>query len=95
MYISRQSLRPLKGYVDNLGSPVWGNHHGRSGRVSQELVAARTWMEAKRFLKKVGERLAKFGLGLHPGKIRLIELRVMFWDLPLLRIPASCEFLCL
>lgn len=65
-------------YVFDLWVEVWRQKVAKGDviavRYADDLVVGfEHRKEAKRFLPEFGERLAKFGLELHPGKTRLIE----------------------
>jgi hypothetical protein len=65
-------------YVFDLWAEVWRRKVAQGDvivvRYADDLVAGfESRTEAERFLKEFRERLAKFGLELHPGKTRLIQ----------------------
>ena len=65
-------------YVLDLRVKQWRNQYATGdviiGRYADDFVLVfQHRHEAERFLKKLGERLQKFGLRLHPDKTRLIE----------------------
>ena len=65
-------------YVVDLWAHQWRQRQAK-GRViivcyaDDSVVGFERWAEAEQFLLALRERLAQFGLGLHPDKTRLIE----------------------
>ncbi|MFN7922034.1 MAG: group II intron reverse transcriptase/maturase [Bryobacteraceae bacterium] len=72
-------------YVFDLWAEVWREKVASGDmivvRYADDLVAGfQHRADAERFLKEFQERLAKFGLELHPGKTRLIEFGRQAWQ---------------
>ena len=65
-------------YVFDLWVDVWRRKHARGDvivvRYADDIVLGFQWgTDADRFRQRLGERLRKFGLDLHPDKTRRIE----------------------
>jgi RNA-directed DNA polymerase len=65
-------------YVFDLWADWWRRRHGHGEVIvvrwaDDFIVGFEHQVDARRFLAELGERFAKFGLELHPGKTRLIE----------------------